>query len=146
MIDIDKSRNSVLSEQSQALLSDYYTLEGEDIQDAFARAATAYSGGDGELAQRIYDYASRGWFMFSSPILSNAPKEGEAPRGLPISCFLSYVPDTLEGLIEHQEELAWLSVKGGGVGGHWSDVRAVSDKAPSPIPVSYTHLTLPTKA
>jgi ribonucleoside-diphosphate reductase alpha chain len=134
MIDIDKSRNSVLSEQSQALLSDYYTLEGEDIQDAFARAATAYSGGDGELAQRIYDYASRGWFMFSSPILSNAPKEGEAPRGLPISCFLSYVPDTLEGLIEHQEELAWLSVKGGGVGGHWSDVRAVSDKAPSPIP------------
>jgi ribonucleoside-diphosphate reductase alpha chain len=72
--------------------------------------------------------------MFSSPILSNAPKEGEAVKGLPISCFLSYVPDTLEGLISHQSELAWLSVKGGGVGGHWSDVRAVSDKAPSPIP------------
>jgi ribonucleoside-diphosphate reductase alpha chain len=134
MIQIDKARNAQLSEQSQALLADYYTLEGEDIQESFARAATAYSGGDGELAQRIYDYASRGWFMFSSPILSNAPKEGEIPKGLPISCFLSYVPDTLDGLIEHQEELAWLSVKGGGVGGHWSDVRAVSDKAPSPIP------------
>ena len=134
MISVDKSRNAQLSEQSKALLEDYYTLEGEDIQDAFARASTAYSGGDGELAQRIYDYASRGWFMFSSPILSNAPKEGEIPKGLPISCFLSYVPDTLDGLIEHQEELAWLSVKGGGVGGHWSDVRAVSDKAPSPIP------------
>jgi ribonucleoside-diphosphate reductase alpha chain len=134
LITVDKSRNAQLSEQSKALLEDYYTLEGEDIQDAFARASTAYSGGDGELAQRIYDYASRGWFMFSSPILSNAPKEGEIPKGMPISCFLSYVPDTLEGLIEHQEELAWLSVKGGGVGGHWSDVRAVSDKAPSPIP------------
>jgi ribonucleoside-diphosphate reductase alpha chain len=134
MIEITRERTAELSEQSQALLSDYYTLEGEDIQDAFARAATAYSGGDDGLAQRVYDYASRGWFMFSSPILSNAPKEGEDPKGLPISCFLSYVPDTLEGLIEHQEELAWLSVKGGGVGGHWSDVRAVSDKAPSPIP------------
>ncbi len=134
MIQIDKSRNAVLSEQSQSLLSDYYTLDGEDIQDAFARAAKAYSGRDEGLAQRIYDYASKGWFMFSSPILSNAPKEGESTKGLPISCFLSYVPDTLEGLIEHQEELAWLSVKGGGVGGHWSDVRAVSDKAPSPIP------------
>jgi len=134
MIQIDKARNAQLSEQSQALLADYYTLDGEDIQESLARAATAYSGGDGELAQRIYDYASRGWFMFSSPILSNAPKEGEIPKGLPISCFLSYVPDTLDGLIEHQEELAWLSVKGGGVGGHWSDVRAVSDKAPSPIP------------
>ncbi len=96
MIQIDKSRNAVLSEQSQSLLSDYYTLDGEDIQDAFARAATAYSGRDEGLAQRIYDYASKGWFMFSSPILSNAPKEGELTKGLPISCFLSYVPDTLE--------------------------------------------------
>ena len=94
----------------------------------------AYSGGDLELAQRLYDAVSKGYFMFSSPILSNAPEEGEEAQGLPISCFLSYVPDTLEGLIEHQAELAWLSVKGGGVGGHWSDVRAVSDKAPSPIP------------
>jgi ribonucleoside-diphosphate reductase alpha chain len=131
---IDKQRNAQLSEQSRALLNDYYTLDGEDIQDAFARAATAYSDGDEALAQRIYDYASKGWFMFSSPILSNAPKEGASPKGMPISCFLAYVPDTLDGLIAHQEELAWLSVKGGGVGGHWSDVRAVSDKAPSPIP------------
>ena len=51
-------------------------------------------------------------------------------KTLPISCFLTYVPDSLEGLIDHSSELRWLSVKGGGVGGHWSDVRAVSDKAP----------------
>ena len=52
--------------------------------------------------------------------------------------FLTYVPDTLEGLIDHSAELRWLSVKGGGVGGHWSDVRAVSDKAPGPMPFIHT--------
>ena len=131
---VDYTRNEVLSKQAHTLLSDYYCREGEDPQDAYARAATAFSKHDHELAQRIYDYASKGWFMFSSPILSNAPKEGEKINGLPISCFLSYVPDSLDGLIGHSTELRWLSVKGGGVGGHWSDIRSVSDMAPSPIP------------
>ena len=131
---IDYSRNNSMSEQARTLLKDYYCLEGEDPQDAFARAATAFCKHDFELAQRIYDYASRGWFMFSSPILSNAPKEGEKIRGLPISCFLTYVPDSLHGLIDHTSELRWLSVKGGGVGGHWSSIRSTSDVAPSPIP------------
>ena len=133
-IQIDYSRNELLSEQATVLLKDYYCREGEDPQEAYARAATAFSKYDTELAQRIYDYASKGWFMFSSPILSNAPKEGEKINGLPISCFLSYVPDSLDGLIGHSTELRWLSVKGGGVGGHWSDIRSVSDVAPSPIP------------
>lgn len=131
---IDYTRNALLTEQAYTLLMDYYCAEDENPQDAYARAATAFCGGDLNLAQRIYDYASKGWFMFSSPILSNAPKEGEKPHGLPISCFLSYVPDSVDGLIGHTTELRWLSVKGGGVGGHWSDIRSVSDVAPSPIP------------
>ena len=133
-IQIDYTRNSLLSEQARTLLTSYYCRDGEDPQDAYARAATAFCKADYDLAQRIYDYASKGWFMFSSPILSNAPAAGEKIRGLPISCFLSYVPDTLDGLIGHSTELRWLSVKGGGVGGHWSDIRSVSDVAPSPIP------------
>ena len=131
---IDYTRNNSMSEQARTLLKDYYCMEGEDPQDAFARAATAFCKNDYDLAQRIYDYASKGWFMFSSPILSNAPKEGEKIRGLPISCFLTYVPDSLHGLIDHTSELRWLSVKGGGVGGHWSSIRSTSDVAPSPIP------------
>ena len=131
---VDYLRNELLSEQAYTLLTDYYCREGEDPQDAYARAALAYCRNDHELAQRIYDYASKGWFMFSSPLLSNAPVQGEKVRGLPISCFLNYVPDSLDGLINHTSELRWLSVKGGGVGGHWSDVRSVSDVAPSPIP------------
>ena len=102
---VDYTRNKVLSEQASRLLQDYYCKEGEDPQDAYARAATAYCRNDYDLAQRIYDYASQGWFMFSSPLLSNAPALGEKVRGLPISCFLSYVPDSLEGLISHTSEL-----------------------------------------
>jgi len=134
-ITIDRTRDKSMSDQANELVTGYY-LRGKEKspQEAYARACVAYSDGDVELAQRLYDAVSNGWFMFSSPILSNAPSPGEDSVGLPISCFLSYVPDTLDGLIGHQAELAWLSVKGGGVGGHWGDVRPVSDKAPGPIP------------
>jgi len=134
-IKIDAKRDENLSDQAIKLLQDYYMRDGDKTpQRTFARASVCFSDGDLELAQRIYDYVSKGWFMFSSPILSNATQDGEKVKGLPISCFLSYVPDTVEGLVGHQAELAWLSIKGGGVGGHWDDVRAVSDKAPGPIP------------
>jgi len=134
-IEINRSKDREISDQAIDLLKAHY-LRGKERspQEAYARACLAYCEKDMKLAQRLYDGVSNGWFMFSSPILSNAPAPGEKPLGLPISCFLNYIPDTLEGLIDHQSELAWLSVKGGGVGGHWSDVRAVSDKAPSPIP------------
>ncbi len=138
-INIDARKDRLLSEQAFKLLKDYYCIKDEKSpQEAFARAAVAYSYGDMELAQRIYDGASKGWFMFSSPILSNAPMPNQKAKALPISCFLSYVPDTLEGLIDHTSELRWLSVKGGGVGGHWSDVRSISDIAPGPLPFLHT--------
>ena len=70
-------------------------------QEAFARASVfgaTYKGHtDFELAQRLYEYSSKCWFMFSTPILSN----GGTSRGLPISCFLNYVPDSLDGLADH---------------------------------------------
>jgi len=138
-ISIDVRRDKSLSDQAFKLLTDYYCRKDEKSpQEAFARAAVAYSAGDMGLAQRIYDAASKGWFMFSSPILSNAPLPNEKAKALPISCFLAYVPDSLEGLIDHTAELRWLSVKGGGVGGHWSDVRSISDIAPGPIPFLHT--------
>ena len=138
-IKIDTDRDQNFTDQAQKLLKDYYCLTDEPSpQYALARASNAYSYGDKQLAQRIYDYASQGWFMFASPVLSNAPLPGKKPKALPISCFLTYVPDTLDGLIDHTSELRWLSVKGGGVGGHWSNVRSVSDIAPGPIPFLHT--------
>jgi ribonucleoside-diphosphate reductase alpha chain len=119
----------VFSKHAKSLLKNYYMDSSESSpQEAFRRAAYAYTD-NLDLAARIYEYACKGWFMFSSPILSNADRSG-----LPISCFLTYVPDTIQGLIEHTEELRWMSVMGGGVGGHWSDVRAISKKSPGPIP------------
>ena len=138
-IRIDRNKDKDLSEQAYKLLKDYYCNDNEDSpQQAFARASVAYCDGDLDLAQRIYDAVSKGWFMFASPVLSNAPSPGKKAKALPISCFLTYVPDSLEGLIDHSAELRWLSVKGGGVGGHWSDIRAISDKAPGPMPFLHT--------
>ena len=138
-VKIDTDRDQNFTDQAQKLLKDYYCLKDEPSpQFALARASNAYSYGDKQLAQKIYDYASQGWFMFASPVLSNAPLPGKKAKALPISCFLTYVPDTLEGLIDHTSELRWLSVKGGGVGGHWSNVRSVSEIAPGPIPFLHT--------
>ena len=72
-IEIEKKRDKILSEQSFKLLKDYYCRDDEKTpQMAFARAAVAFSAGNLGLAQRIYDYVSKGWFMYSSPVLSNA--------------------------------------------------------------------------
>ena len=134
-ININTDLDNNMSDFSINLLKNYYMQEGEESpQESFARAAVAFSEGDMDLAQRIYNYAAKGWFMFSSPILSNAPTPGNKAKGMPISCFLSFVDDSLEGLIDHSDELRWMSVKGGGVGGHWSSVRSNSDIAPGPIP------------
>ena len=93
-------------------------------QEAFARASVfgaTYKGHtDFELAQRLYEYSSKCWFMFSTPILSN----GGTSRGLPISCFLNYVPDSLDGLADHYVENIWLASSGGGIGGYWGDIRS----------------------
>ena len=62
-IKVDYTRTETMSEQSHILLKDYYCRDGEDPQDAFARAALAFCRSDYDLAQRIYDYASQGWFM-----------------------------------------------------------------------------------
>ena len=132
---IDPTRDNNLSDRAKTLLEEDYLPDGETPQEGFARSALAYCDGDLGLAQRIYDYASKGWFMYASPVLSNAPKPGQPFKGLPISCYLTYADDTLEGLIdEHTPEVRWMSVKGGGVGGHWSDIRAVSDKSPGVAP------------
>lgn len=140
---IDKERDNLLTDYAIGMLKDFYMRGNETSpQEAYMRAAKAWSTYQGimddKLAERLYDYVSRRWFMFASPVLSNAPNGTVEGKGLPISCFLTYVPDTLEGLIEHSSELRWLSVMGGGVGGHWSNVRTVSDKAPGPIPFLHT--------
>lgn len=153
MIRIDYNKDEYLDDFAHVTLRDRYLKEGESPQDAFARAATAFSDSQG-MAQRMYNYMSNQWMTTSSPILSNAPKRlswvhGEEsvnsgtfesiPRSMPISCFLTYVDDSIDGLNEHTVESRVLSISGGGIGAHWSQVRSVSDKAPGPIPFLKTH-------
>lgn len=121
---VDYRRDNYLSEFSKKTLQDRYMIDGEiSPQDAFARAAKTFAS-DQAHAQRLYDYASKLWFMFSTPVLSN----GGTKRGLPISCFLNYVDDSREGITNHYTENAFLSSAGGGIGGCWNDVRSVGTK------------------
>ena len=123
-IEIDFRRDRYLSDFSIKTLQDRYLVGGEGSpQQAFARAAEAFAD-DEAHAQRLYDYASKLWFMFSTPILSN----GGTKRGLPISCFLNYVDDSRTGITDHYTENAFLSSVGGGIGGYWGDIRSVGSK------------------
>ena len=122
-INYDKEKN--FDKFSLDTLKDRYFWDNEThAQEAFARAsvfgATFKGETDYELAQRLYNYSSDCWFMFSTPILSN----GGTTRGLPISCFLNYVPDSRTGLSAHYDENIWLASSGGGIGGYWGDVRS----------------------
>ena len=124
-IEINYDKEKKLDKFSLDTLKDRYFWEEEThAQEAFARAAVfaaTYKGTtDYEMAQRLYNYSSDCWFMFSTPILSN----GGTTRGLPISCFLNYVPDSRDGLSSHYDENIWLASSGGGIGGYWGDIRS----------------------
>ena len=117
---MDYSKDALLSDAGLRILKDRYLTEEETSpQEAFYRVSKIFSD-DSAMAERIYSYASKLWFMFSTPILTN----GGTKRGMPISCFLNYVPDSREGLTEHYTENAWLATVGGGIGGHWGHIRS----------------------
>src|SRR6201993_4249388 len=122
-VEVDRSRDDLLTDFGKTTLEDRYLLAGESYQDMFARVATAYSD-DAEHAQRVYDYISQLWFMPATPVLSN----GGAGRGLPISCFLNAVPDSLEGIQGVWNENVHLASNGGGIGTYWGGVRSIGEK------------------
>src|SRR5678809_1077246 len=122
-VEVDRRANDLLTDFGKTTLEDRYLLAGERYQDMFARVATAYAD-DADHAQRIYDYISRLWFMPSTPVLSN----GGAGRGLPISCFLNAVPDSLEGIQSVWNENVHLASNGGGIGTYWGGVRSIGEK------------------
>jgi ribonucleoside-diphosphate reductase alpha chain len=122
-IEVDRSRDALLTDFGKTTLEDRYLLAGESYQDMFARVATAFAD-DAEHAQRVYDYMSRLWFMPATPVLSN----GGADRGLPISCFLNSVGDSLEDIVGSWNENVWLASNGGGIGTYWGGVRSIGEK------------------
>ncbi|WP_430739044.1 ribonucleoside-diphosphate reductase subunit alpha [Sphingomonas paeninsulae] len=121
-VDVDHSRDALLTDFGKETLTDRYLLPGESYQDLFVRVASAYAD-DAAHAQRLYDYISKLWFMPSTPVLSN----GGTGRGLPISCYLNSVPDSLEGIVETWNENVWLASRGGGIGTYWGNVRGIGE-------------------
>ena len=118
----DPSRDALLTDFGKETLDDRYLLPGETYQDLFARVADAYAD-DQDHAQRLYDYVSRLWFMPATPVLSN----GGTGRGLPISCYLNTVEDSLDGIVSTWTENVWLASRGGGIGTYWGKVRGIGE-------------------
>ena len=121
-LQINKARDENLTEFGKATLKDRYLMPGEDYQDLFMRVAKYYSDDDLH-AERIYNYISNLWFMPATPILSN----GGTERGLPISCFLNEVEDSLSGIVDLWNENVWLASRGGGIGSYWGHIRAIGE-------------------
>ncbi|HEY4545563.1 MAG TPA: ribonucleoside-diphosphate reductase subunit alpha [Pedomonas sp.] len=121
-VQVDHTRDALLTDFGKETLKDRYLLPGETFQDLFARVAAAYAD-DAEHAQRLYDYISQLWFMPATPVLSN----GGTGRGLPISCYLNSVDDSLDGIVATWNENVWLASRGGGIGTYWGNVRGIGE-------------------
>ena len=119
---LDRARDAKLTAFGKATLDDRYLMPGESYQDLFARVACAYAD-DVDHAQRVYDAISNLWFMPATPVLSN----GGTTRGLPISCFLNSVPDSLDGIVNTWNENVALASNGGGIGTYWGLVRSIGE-------------------
>jgi ribonucleoside-diphosphate reductase alpha chain len=128
-VKIDLERDALFDELGITRLKESYMRDEEESpQERFAYVAKKF-GTNSEHAQRIYDYASKHWLSFSTPILSY----GRSKKGLPISCFLSYLDDSAEGLVDTYAEVSWLSMLGGGVGIHVG-IRGADDKSVGVMP------------
>jgi ribonucleoside-diphosphate reductase alpha chain len=128
-IKIDFSRDKLFDELGMKRLQEsYMTDEEKSPQERFAYVSEQFSSNI-EHAQRLYDYSSKHWLSYSTPILSF----GRSKKGLPISCFLNYVDDSATGLVDTLSETNWLSMLGGGVGIHLG-IRAADAKSTGIMP------------
>lgn len=128
-INVDYTRDSLFDELGKIRLKESYMKDGEvSPQERFAFVSSQF-GSNPAHAQRLYEYSSKHWLSYSTPILSY----GRSKRGLPISCFLNYIEDTAEGLVDNFSETSWLSMMGGGVGIGFG-IRSASDKSTGVMP------------
>jgi ribonucleoside-diphosphate reductase alpha chain len=128
-IEIDLSRDELFDELGMARLKESYMREDETSpQQRFAFVSKTFSSNP-EHAQRLYEYSSKHWLSYSTPILAY----GRTGKGMPISCFLNFIEDTAEGLVNNLSETNWLSMMGGGVGIGFG-IRSSDEKSTGVIP------------
>ncbi len=128
-IRVDYTRDTLFDEAGLKRMKESYMKDDETSpQQRFAFVSKTFSSNK-EHAQRLYDYSSKHWLSYSTPILSF----GRSKKGLPISCFLNYIEDTAEGLVKNLSETNWLSMVGGGVGIGFG-IRSADDKSTGVLP------------
>ena len=128
-ITVEYSRDKLFDELGLKRLKESYMKDDEKSpQERFAHVSEAF-GSNPEHSQRLYEYSSKHWLSYSTPILSF----GRSKRGLPISCFLPYLDDSAEGLVSTLSEVNWLSMLGGGVG-IGIGIRSADDKSVGVMP------------
>jgi ribonucleoside-diphosphate reductase alpha chain len=128
-INIDLERDKLFDELGIKRLKESYMREEETSpQHRFAYVSKTF-GSNLEHSQRLYEYSSKHWLSYSTPILSF----GRSKRGMPISCFLNFIEDTAEGLVDNLSETNWLSMLGGGVGIGFG-IRSADDKSTGVMP------------
>ena len=128
-IEMDPNRNLLFDENGIRRLKESYMAENEtDPQQRLAFVSQTFGSND-KHSQRLYEYASKHWLSYSTPILAY----GRSKRGLPISCYLNYIEDTAEGLVKNLSETNWLSMLGGGVGIGFG-IRAADEKSTGVMP------------
>lgn len=111
-----------LNENSRAFLARGYLAEGQTAEDrikVIADAAEAYLKQPG-FAAKFTDYMSRGWISLASPVWSNFGIK----KGLPISCFGSYLDDNMGNILLTNAEVGMMSKYGGGCSGYFGALRA----------------------
>ena len=128
-INIDLERDKLFDDLGLKRLRESYMKEDETSpQQRFAYVSKTF-GSNPEHAQRLYDYSSRHWLSYATPILAF----GKSSKGMPISCFLNFINDTAEGLVDNLSETNWLSMMGGGVGIGFG-IRAADEKSTGVMP------------
>lgn len=112
-----------LNEESQTMLERGYLMQTQTVDDKLEiickYASSFYK--KSELKDKFKELFERGWCSLSSPIWANFGED----RGLPISCFNSYVPDSLEGIYSALHEVAIMTQKGGGTSGYFGKLRPI---------------------
>jgi ribonucleoside-diphosphate reductase alpha chain len=128
-ITVDYSRDSLFDQLGIKRLQESYMRDDEKSpQERLAFVSYSF-GSNPQHAQRLYEYSSKHWLSYSTPILSY----GRSARGLPISCFLPYLHDSSAGLVDCLSEVNWLSMLGGGVG-IGIGIRSADDKSVGVMP------------
>ena len=131
-----------LTEHSRTFLAKGYLGKGESAETRIkniADHAEKLLGMDG-FSDTFYHYMEQGYYSLSSPIWSNFGLD----RGLPISCFGSYVGDDMGQILFSQAEVGMMSKYGGGTSGYFGDLRprgaAITDNGVSSGSVHFMQL------